>query len=110
LDEHKNVDVVLLDFQKAFDKVPHKRLISKVNSFGITGKVSRWIESWMAGRKQRVVLNGSVSEWKLVTSGVPQGSVLGPLLFIMFVNDIDHNVTSKLLKFADDAELFSECI
>ena len=64
------------------------------------------IKGWLLGRKQRVVLNGTFSYWKLVTSGVPQGSVLGPLLFIMFVNDMDQSVLSQLLKFADDAKLF----
>jgi len=106
IDGHKDVDVIYLEFQKAFDKVPHKRLLSKVKSFGITGKVSNWIEKWLLDRKQRVVLNGSFSEWKSVTSGVPQGSVLGPLLFIMFVDDMNHSVVSNLLKFADDAKLF----
>src|SRR6267154_1089373 len=100
------VYVTFLDFQKAFDKVPHKRLLAKLISFGTGEKVYIWIESWLFERKQRVVLNGSFSEWKSVTSGVPQGSVLGPLLFIMFVNDMDQSVLSQLLKFADDAKLF----
>jgi hypothetical protein len=106
MDDHKEVDVIYLDFQKAFDKVPHKRLLAKLASFGIKERVYTWIENWLVGRKQRVVLNGSFSEWKSVTSGVPQGSVLGPLLFIMFVNDMDNSVLSHLLKFADDTKLF----
>jgi len=106
MDNHKKVDVIFLDFQKAFDKVPHKRLLAKIKSFGITENVYKWIESWLIGRKQRVVLNGSYSEWKTVASGVPQGSVLGPLLFLLFVNDMDESIINQLLKFADDTKLF----
>jgi len=109
IDDHKDVDVIYLDFQKAFDKVPHKRLLAKLKSFGIVEKVYAWVESWLIGRRQRVVLSGSFSEWKPVTSGVPQGSVLGPLLFVIFVNDMDQAVLSRLLKFADDTKLF-RCI
>ena len=108
IDNHKEVDVVYVDFKKAFDKVPHKRLMIKLRSFGISGSIYNWIENWLMNRKQRVVLNGFSSDWKEVTSGVPQGSVLGPLLFIIFVNDIDQSVTSNLLKFADDAKLFRQ--
>jgi len=100
------VDVVFLDFRKAFDRVPHKRLLSKVRAHGIDGCVYNWIESWLHGREQRVVLNGCTSEWKKVLSGVPQGSVLGPLLFLLYVNDLHSDVINKLLKFADDAKLF----
>src|SRR6267154_759870 len=106
MDDHKEVDVIFLDFKKTFDKVPHKRLLAKLKSFGIVEKVYIWIENWLFERKPRVVLNGSFSEWKSVTSGVPQGSVLGPLLFIIFVNDMDQSALSQLLKFADDAKVF----
>jgi len=91
-----------LDFQKAFDKVPHNRLMMKINAMGITGDVCKWIEDWLNEREQRVILLGSHSEWIKVKSGVPQGSVLGPLLFL---NDIDDVQT--LLKFADDTKVFS---
>ena len=73
IEDHKDVDVIYLDFQKAFNKVPHKRLLTKLRSFGIDGKVHKWIENWLTDRMQRVVLNGSFSGWKQVTSGVPQG-------------------------------------
>ena len=105
LDGGKPVDVIYLDFAKAFDKVPHSRLIRKLQSHGIQGQVLKWIEGWLKGRKQRVSLNGRFSKWCEVLSGVPQGSVLGPLLFLIFINDIDDDVISKLCKFADDTKV-----
>ena len=104
-DKDKAVDVIYLDFQKAFDKVPHRRLLAKVRALGIDGNVARWIENWLSCRRQRVVLNGHTSEWVIVTSGVPQGSVLGPLLFIIYVNDMDGDILAKISKFADDTKL-----
>jgi hypothetical protein len=105
VDDGHPVDVIYLDFQKAFDKVPHARLIKKVKAHGINGKILTWIEAWLSGRLQRVVLNGSKSDWTEVMSGVPQGSVLGPLLFVIFINDIDDNIVNEILKFADDTKL-----
>ena len=107
LDQGHNIDVFYLDFSKAFDRVPHQRLLVKLEAHGITGEILNWIKSWLHQRKQRVVLNGSHSEWSPVPSGVPQGSVLGPLLFILFINDIDNAVDVVhcfLLKFADDTK------
>ena len=108
MDESHAVDVLYLDFAKAFDKVPHQRLLEKCRGLGLEGSVLEWIRVWLEGRKQRVVLNGEASEWADVLSGVPQGSVLGPTLFLIFINDIDKAVdvtSSVLLKFADDTKV-----
>ena len=81
MDSEKPVDVIYLDFQKAFDKVPHKRLIASLEKTGIKGKLLKWIKEWLEGRKQRVVINGQASHWIEVDSRVLQGSVLGPFIY-----------------------------
>ena len=106
VDEGSSVDVIYLDFQKAFDNVPHQRLILKLKSHGMGSSIINWIEQWLTDRKERVVVDGEVSSWKSVLSGVPQGSVLGPILFLVYINDSEEGVTGSILKFADDTKLF----
>ena len=109
-EEGRAVDIIYLDFQKAFDKVPHKKLIKKLESHGIRGHILHWISDWLSNRKQRVVLNGKFSDWRTVSSGVPQGSVLGPILFLVYINDLDENVKCKISKFADDTKIANKVI
>ena len=101
------VDVIQLDFAKAFDKVPHQRLMYKLRFYGVRGNTARWIQSFLSNRKQRVLLEGEMSSEKDVLSGVPQGTVLGPLLFLTFINDLPDCIASSHTKlFADDSLLF----
>jgi hypothetical protein len=101
------VDVLYLDYAKAFDTVPHERLLEQLSSFGLNKNYLQWIRSFLTGRKQRVMVNDTYSSWAPVTSGVPQGSVLGPLLFILFVSDIPEIIQNPVLMFADDTKVYS---
>ena len=101
------VRAVFLDISKAFDKVWHNGLIFKLKQNGICGSLLMFLQNYLNNRKQRVVLNGSYSSYSTVESGVPQGSVLGPLLFLIYINDLERNIKSNIKFFADDTMLFS---
>ena len=107
LDEGFGVDIIYLDYSKAFDTVPHKHLISKLEAYGITGNISKWIQNFLTGRKQQVSVRKELSDWADVLSGVRQGSVLGPILFVLYVNDLPDIVSSKVKLFADDTKLYN---
>ena len=96
----------MLDFSNAFDKVNHEKLALKLHEYGIRGPDLKWVKGFLDNRHQSVIVNGSLSEPTPVSSGVPQGSVLGPLLFLIYINYLTMNVNSKLRLFADDAALY----
>lgn len=100
------IDAIYLDFAKAFDTVPHKRLISKLEAYGINGKVLAWIKGFLNNRTQRVRVNGEYSNSSNVISGIPQGSVLGPILFVIYINDLPREIKSRSLLFADDTKIY----
>jgi hypothetical protein len=97
--------LILLDFAKAFDLVPHEELILKIRAYGFAGELLNWLIDFLSNRKQRVVMGSSSSDWRDVTSGVPQGSVLGPLLFLVFINDMPDLVSHLVKLFADDSKI-----
>ena len=103
---HKQTDLIIMDFAKAFDKVPHRRLLHKLEYYGIRGSIHKWINSWLSGRTQQVVLGGQALDPVPVLSGVPQGSVLGPVLFLIFINDLPDIIRSSVHLFADDCVLY----
>ena len=100
------IDTVYLDFQKAFDSVPHMRLLRKLQRYGVSGHLLRWMKAFLIGRHQQVVVGGHTSAWAPVSSGVPQGSVLGPVLFIVYINDLPEIVQSSVKLFADDTKIY----
>ena len=108
LDNRGQVDTFILDFEKVFDTHPHELLKSKLFSYGIGGKTLKWIDSFLCFRQQRVVVNGVKSDWAPVLSGVPQGTVLGPLLFSLYINDISSDIESEIRLFADDCVCYRE--
>ena len=106
LDQGNDIDCIYFDFMKAFDTVAHKRLHNKLKAYSLSETVIKWIMDFLSNRRQRVIVNGASSSWRIVTSGIPQGSVLGPLLFIIFINDIVEQISSSIYLFADDTKLF----
>ena len=106
LDNGQMIDCIYMDYKKAFNTVPHKRLISKLKAYNFSRQIISWISAFLTGRIQKVTVNGEDSEWGNVTSGIPQGSVLGPVLFVIFVNDLPDIVKSDMYLFADDTKIF----
>lgn len=109
IDEGKNFDCNYFDFKKAFefDTIAYERLLVKLKSYGIDGKLLTWIEAFLFHRKQCVIVNDNKSNWSEVSSGIPQGSVLGPTLFLIYINDIETEIQSIIRLFADDTKLFN---
>ena len=109
VDKGKEIRVVFLDISKAFDRVWHAGLLEKLKGAGIRGRLLLWLKNYLTDRQQRVTINGAKSPWGKILAGVPQGSVLGPLLFLIFINDITHVIRRcKIRLFADDTCLFVE--
>ena len=109
-EEYDETRAIFMDMSKAFDKVWHDGLVLKLQCNGISGPLLDFFNSYLSNRRQRVVLNGTESDWKGIEAGVPQGSVLGPLLFLIYINDLRENVLSTMELFADDSSLFTHVI
>ena len=99
------MDVLYFDFRNAFDRVPHQKLLLEMKALEIEGRLLDWIREWLKERRQRVVLGGEFSDWTMVKSGVPQGSLLG---LVIFINDIDEGIRSRIWKFADDLKMMGK--
>ena len=107
MDQRYQVDIILLDFSKAFDTVPHQRLLKKLYNYGIRSNTLNWLSTWLTQRLQRVVVDGQQSKFVPVQPGVPQGTVLGPLMFLVYINDIIcGGISSNIRLFADDCILY----
>ncbi len=108
IDYRHSTHAVFIDFSKAFDTVPHERVLLKIDHMGIRGALLKWIRGFLTNRRQRVVITGSYSDWRRVSSGVPQGSILGPLLFLVYIDDISTDLDSPCRLFADDCVIFRQ--
>ena len=112
LDAGIQTDVIYLDMAKAFDKVPREKLLYKLEMVGVKGQLLAWFRSYLTNRRHRTVIEGYASDWRYVPSGVPQGSIIGPLLFLIFINDITVNIDAdtNMPLYADDAKCFRELL
>ena len=106
--KHEPLDILFLDFAKAFDSVPHKRLLMKLKAYGISEQIVAWVRAFLSSRRQRVIRGENISEWVEVSSGVPQGSIIGPILFVLYINDLPDSLESMVKIFADDSKLLSK--
>jgi len=106
IEKHRQVDVMFLDFAKTFDKVPHNRLLLKLSNYRIQGQVYDWIKGWLINRYQRVIIDSKSSSSQPVLSGVRQNMVLGPLMFLIFINDVTTGITSHIQLFANECIIY----